>query len=545
MKKIITAFVFCFLCGKCFSQAGEWTWIHGDSAINVGAVWGVQGVPDPANTPRSFYEATPWTDLDGNFWLYDGNLWKYEPLINMWTWMKGNGPLADPGDYGIQGVPAITNRPRPRSLGAASWTDLNGNLWLYGGESSGPYNDLWKYEISTNIWTWMHGSSVVNAPAVYGTQGIPSPFNTPGSRYECAANWVDSNGDLWLFGGFKGGGSYNDLWKYTISTNEWAWMKGADTVNQTGNYGVIGVEDPANVPCARLSYSNLKDAQGNFWIFGGVFWQGPPIQMIYNLNDMWRFNPLTNNFTWMSGSNLADDSGSYEALCAASLNNLPVSRFESRANWVDNCGNFWIYGGAFFFPLDFTYQDLWFFDPVTLEWDLVNGNALTFQNPVYGNLGISNSLNTPGGRMGAIGWRSNCYLYLFGGDLQDFNMNSRHKNDLWKFSIDTTCITTCSTPGLSFCLPVGITGPEQNASCLVFPNPSASILSILFEASSNQLIELRLYNTVGKQIYFSNEEITKGKFEKEINVEKLSGGIYFLQLKTEEGNINRKVMVNH
>ena len=45
--------------------------------------------------------------------------------------------------------------------------------------------------------------------------------------------------------------------------------------------------------------------------------------------------------------------------------------------------------------------------------------------------------------------------------------------------------------------------------------------------------------------YSLKEEITKGKFEKEINVEKWSEGIYFLQVKTKDGIISRKVMINH
>ncbi|MEP7171662.1 MAG: T9SS type A sorting domain-containing protein, partial [Bacteroidota bacterium] len=93
------------------------------------------------------------------------------------------------------------------------------------------------------------------------------------------------------------------------------------------------------------------------------------------------------------------------------------------------------------------------------------------------------------------------------------------------------------------------TGVNENESISaplsIFPNPVSSALTVSFPSSSNQNIELRIYNTLGKQIYFTKEEITAGKFEKEINVEKLSDGIYFLQLKTKEGNLNRKIIINH
>ncbi|MEP7170760.1 MAG: hypothetical protein ABI855_15435, partial [Bacteroidota bacterium] len=95
MKKIITVFIFCFLFGECFSQAGEWVWIKGDSVPNQAGSYGVQGVPGPTNNPPSLYEPCEWTDLNGNFWLFGGldkvqngnaDLWKYDPTVNEWTW---------------------------------------------------------------------------------------------------------------------------------------------------------------------------------------------------------------------------------------------------------------------------------------------------------------------------------------------------------------------------------------------------------------------------------------------------------------------------
>src|SRR5690349_15825174 len=85
------------------AQVGEWKWIHGDSAshpYNNTGTFGTQGVPSATNEPPAFYEACEWKDLNGNFWLFGGNstnsqwhgdLWKYDPLANEWTWMKGPG----------------------------------------------------------------------------------------------------------------------------------------------------------------------------------------------------------------------------------------------------------------------------------------------------------------------------------------------------------------------------------------------------------------------------------------------------------------------
>jgi hypothetical protein len=44
------------------------------------------------------------------------------------------------------GSPAASNVPGARDS-AVSWTDKNGNFWLFGGSGSvGFFNDLWSYQ---------------------------------------------------------------------------------------------------------------------------------------------------------------------------------------------------------------------------------------------------------------------------------------------------------------------------------------------------------------------------------------------------------------
>ena len=60
----------------------------------------------------------------------------------------------------------IRRRKRSRKpLGASSWTDSSGNLWLFGGygvDANGlesGLNDLWEFNPSTNEWAWMGGAA--------------------------------------------------------------------------------------------------------------------------------------------------------------------------------------------------------------------------------------------------------------------------------------------------------------------------------------------------------------------------------------------------
>jgi hypothetical protein len=79
----------------------------------------------------------------------------------------------------------------------------------------GLLNDVWKYR--NGQWTWLSGSSTVNQDRLYGTQGALFPGNRPGGR-DLLSGWTDSNGNLWLFGGYglAGGaeGDLSDLWTY-------------------------------------------------------------------------------------------------------------------------------------------------------------------------------------------------------------------------------------------------------------------------------------------------------------------------------------------
>jgi hypothetical protein len=69
-----------------------------------------------------------------------------------------------------------------------------------------------------SLWTWVSGSNALNANGVCGTLGIAAAGNVPGAR-DGSVSWIDSAGDLWLFGGWGSDSAgnladLNDLWVY-------------------------------------------------------------------------------------------------------------------------------------------------------------------------------------------------------------------------------------------------------------------------------------------------------------------------------------------
>lgn len=417
------------------AQAGQWAWMGGDTLGNYAGSFGVQGVPSPTNWPQGIYEGSEWTDRNGKFWQYGGgtsfgwndNLWMFDPATGLWTWMSGNGAGgAGAPVYGTQGVAAPGNTPGGRGRTSATWVDLAGNLWLYGGVgNAGNMGDLWKYDINTNLWAWMKGSQTGMAPANWGTLGVPSPTNDPGQRIETNAAWVDNAGNLWLFGG----DGYNDTWKYDINTNEWTWMAGPNTMGGLGNWGTKGVSSTTNVPSNRMVHAHWKDINDNFWMFGAYSSQG-----IYD--DVWKYDPSVNEWTWMAGSNVPGAGQVYGTACVEDSANTPGARFENRSCWRDSCGNLFVYGGGNDLGPSQGYGDFWFFNVTTLKWTYISGNQTPNSDPVYGTLGVFNPTNYPGNRYGPLPYADQQgYFWLLGGYV---NYTGFHA-DIWKYQPDPSC----------------------------------------------------------------------------------------------------------
>jgi hypothetical protein len=450
------------------------------------AVYGAIGVTGATNTPGSRNSSIGWTDNDGSFWLYGGepkdeagsegmtynDLWKLSPTTLQWSWMGGNngpeslnpttGPSGNtnpPGVYGTVGKPAgitaqitafsITknvatftaqnsftpglvvtieglsspigqtldgvnftvpatgfssssfsvvlassfpdtpttndnglavpsaNIPGARS-GQNIWVDKNGNFWMYGGSGLdshgfiGYLNDLWEYSPSSRQWTWMGGGNTLPdctdislglcyAPAVYGSLGEPSALNTPGGR-EGAASWTDSDGNFWLYGGIYlvPNGRYisyellNDLWKFDPVAGDWTWMGGSSSPNQAANYGTKGQPSTSNAPGAMAFAQSWLDSSGNLWLYGGATGYnstGAGSGFFIYPNNLWEFDPSTQEWTWVDGSGSVNSSGG-----EVRPGSTPGTRSGSSA-WTDGEGHLWLFGGMGYGAYD--WNDMW------------------------------------------------------------------------------------------------------------------------------------------------------------------------------------------
>src|ERR1700722_17477829 len=133
-------------------------------------------------------------------------------------------------------------------------------------------------------------------------------------------------------------------------TSQWTWISGSSAVGsnggQSGVYGALLTPAAGNIPGARIGAANWTDSSGHFWLLGGYGYDANG-DLGY-LNDLWEFNPPTNEWAWMSGSDTVGGHGGqpgvYGTLRTPAPGNTPGSR-NSAASWTDSVGNLWLFGG--------------------------------------------------------------------------------------------------------------------------------------------------------------------------------------------------------
>jgi hypothetical protein len=393
----------------------DWTWMTGTNQLDQFGKLPPASPPPPApppvrtcppaipDTPGGHQYSSTWTDNSGNLWLLIGQgLTSISPppssqpgyVNELWEY---DGTNAYGGSCNSFWKPVVPSGLVPTGRwGAVTWTDSTGHLMLYGGQDSSLtfLNDLWSFDTGANAWTLI--ARPASSSGVYGTQGVAAAGNWPGGRWGASAR-VDATGNLWLFGGFgcdSTGPScsnllLNDLWKY--SGGVWTWMKGSNTGNQAGSYGVQGTAVAANEPPSRQASAGWVDNLGNFWLFGG-FTSGTN-----GFNDLWKYDPAGNQWTWINGSQGATKTpGSFGTQGVAAASNVPGARWLSAA-WSDSHGNLWLFGGqGFDVTGNGSLGDLWEYtldvttdggNPAKIalnQWTWIRGPNSVTQPGVYG-----------------------------------------------------------------------------------------------------------------------------------------------------------------
>ncbi len=454
-----------------------------------------------------------WNQNNENIYVYKTKLneyqglWVFNTTIKQWKCIDEGFSIAniDQGLVsGTKGIASVSNFPGRREK-SQTWVDNYGNLWLFSGIVTNatiqPYADLWRYDITTNMWTWVSGE-INNTTGNYVDFGIASDISFPKTRYGGFC-WTDDSNNLWLFSGDANHGSNNqfnnidDVWKYNIDTNKWTWMKGINpNINDYSNavIGTLGVESPTNTP-------------GGYGMYEGSVWKTNDdyIYLRGNLLYLWRYNMNTNSWTIINNNSNTN----YGVQNIENITNTPPIT-QKAITWVDTNNNLWMFGGCYDYIGNtgpkMNYNTLWKFNTLTNKWVWIKGknpntiltSFLKNHPGYYGIKGEENSLSLPMSRNKGINWIKNNNLFLgYGNNYIDFE---KKMLDIWKFNINTNNFTWIGgrSPGLLFEAPY-VESLNQES---VYNQPKAKVIvnDNLGNLYGFSLIE-NVNNTNGLNIY--------------------------------------------
>jgi PKD repeat protein len=91
---------------------------------------------------------------------------------------------------------------------------------------------------------------------------------------------------------------------------------------------------------------------------------------------------------------------------------------------------------------------------------------------------------------------------------------------------------------------VGIESLTGDNGIFIFPNPSEGsfVLECTDEMMSGSL-KIEVLNSIGQQVFSSEEQMTSSSFKKEMNLGQLAEGIYFIEVKTDDLILKKKIMI--
>jgi N-acetylneuraminic acid mutarotase len=233
------------------------------------------GISTDAARPTPREGAATWRDANGNLWLHGGrgttvgnskaapltDMWYYSPTQSTWT------------SYFSESTPSAR-------YNSASWTDKDGNGWLYGGRNadSNYLSDLWQFKVADLTWLLKSGTPNINQNPTYPT--LVGGTGQPGGLHSASA--TSNNNVIYLFGGYgldKAGaeGTNRDLWKFNATSATWTFVAGTPGI-RTGS---------TTTPGAR-SQTAVASVNGYLYIFGGSGFDTNGTATAGTLGDNWR-----------------------------------------------------------------------------------------------------------------------------------------------------------------------------------------------------------------------------------------------------------------
>ena len=90
---------------------------------------------------------------------------------------------------------------------------------------------------------------------------------------------------------------------------------------------------------------------------------------------------------------------------------------------------------------------------------------------------------------------------------------------------------------------IRLTGGTAISDLEVYPNPSRDMFNIFFNSDKVQDLKIRVLNIIGAEVFVENKDEFVGEYTKQISLEKYRKGVFFLEIETNEGIVNKKLIL--
>ena len=185
---------------------------------------------------------------------------------------------------------------------------------------------------------------------------------------------------------------------------------------------------------------------------------------------------------------------------------------------------------------------------------IINQNVYLLDNPITGEIsGNDEPLINTSEFYNVVNTISS--IYLWGVDSNFGNLNNQGLSTieidwintgstlLWVVETDSNgCI------GDTIFLPVKVEGSSSISQTfindlVIYPNPSYGHFTIQFSSKVNQKIELNIFSPSGEIIFNERFINFENSYSNLISLGEQSKGVYFLEIVTKEGRINKKIIL--
>ena len=237
--------------------------------------------------------------------------------------------------------------------------------------------DIWACNLTSNSWAFLYGPKAYDTRGVYGIRGVEETTNAPGSRFNHGAVYNSVDRCMYIFGGFgrseASKGLLNDGWKFNLASLSWTWVAGNSTIDVLGRYGTkyeshfsriihMVLECSSRRPILLvhgkiLAWLTWRILTASLYLVDWVMVQRLPrvgiqrvVKLIFDeiglLNDLWMFNCTSNQWTWISGSNVILQPSVYGINGVSSSSNQPSSRSKTAMVYDSRSNRLYLFGGS-------------------------------------------------------------------------------------------------------------------------------------------------------------------------------------------------------